>query len=304
MQTHQNSTVLEVVQEYVRRGWAVVPLNGKRPVYRNWTGLRLTHEDLPKHFARDENVGVLLGTASGNLVDVDVDHPAAIRLADRLLPPTGAVFGRASKPGSHRFYRISGPLPQTKRWVGPDGEVLLELRSTKAQTMFPPSIHPESGEVVAWERFEEPGEVTAEELVEACSRLAAATLLALAWPPRGSRHDTSLALSGFLLRRGWAEEEAAEFVRAVAEAANDEEVADRVRSTVTTARRLLEGGAATGLPTLKKQLGEEVVRKLEEWLAGGPQGGFWSFRSFRSFRSYGRSTSYKLKPPPSYPQRP
>ncbi len=258
---------LEAAREYVARGWAAIPLDGKRPLLQGWTKAELTPEDLRQHFRDDTNVGVLLGEPSRGLVDVDLDHSMALRLADRLLPPTEAVFGRPSKPGSHRLYRVRGPLPQTKRWWGLDGEGLVELRSTGTQTMFPPSTHP-SGERVRWEQEGEPAEVTSEELVDACSKLAAATLLVLSWPPQGSRHHVSLALAGFLLRRGWTEEEAAQFIEVIAEAAGDEEVRNRVRNAVTTARRLLEGRPATGLPRLREFLGERVVRCLEGWAPG------------------------------------
>ncbi len=263
-----HSNTLEVACEYVKRGWGVIPLESKKPLLSNWTKARLTPEDFPRYFRDGANVGILLGEPSGGLVDVDVDHLMALRLADRFLPATGALFGRASKPRSHRLYKMRGEVPTTRKWLTPSGEALVELRSTGAQTMFPPSVHP-SGELVEWERFGEPAEVAAEGLVAACSRLATAALLALHWPPRGSRHEGSLALAGWLLRKGWTEEEAAEFIRAVAEAAGDEEVADRVRSTVTTARRLLEGRPSTGLPRLQGLLGEGVVRRLEEWVARG-----------------------------------
>ncbi len=294
-----HSNAVEACRKYLERHWAVVPLDGKRPLLRDWPEVRLTIEELPHHFRDGANVGVLLGEPSGGLVDVDLDHPVALRLADHFLPRTGAVFGRPTKPRSHRLYRVLGPLPATRRWSTPDGGVLLELRSTGAQVMVPPSLHP-SGERVAWEMFGEPAEVTAEELVGACSRLATAALLALHWPSRGSRHEGSLALAGWLLRRGWGEEEVAEFVRAVAEAAGDEEARDRARNAATTARRLLEGRTATGWPRLRDLLGEQVVRRLEEWVGGTePAEGL---RSLRSLRSQSRTPPIRDPRLPELPQ--
>lgn len=50
------------------------------------------------------NIAIQLGPKSHGLTDVDLDCIEAIALAEFLLPPTDAIFGRKSKPGSHRLY--------------------------------------------------------------------------------------------------------------------------------------------------------------------------------------------------------
>src|SRR5262249_52506130 len=117
-----------------------------------------------------------------------LDCEEACRLADSFLPATHSVFGRASKPRSHRIYLIDGPAPACK-FVDPiikDKDVkdtLLELRGTTAkgtsglQTILPGSIH-ESGEAVDSAENGEPAVVTYDDLKRRVSALAVAALLA------------------------------------------------------------------------------------------------------------------------------
>jgi len=175
----------------------------------------------------DQNIGVLLGEPSNDLVDIDLDCDEAIRLAPKFLPKTGAVFGRKSRPRSHRLYVAPGA--KTKKFSCADA-MLVELRSTGAQTLFPPSVHPE-GEKIRWYRLDSFEEVDADDLVASCENLAAACLLVRRWPAKGSRQDIALALAGAMLRAELAAEFAERFIELVAKAAGDDEVDKRV-STV------------------------------------------------------------------------
>ena len=256
------------VAQYVERGWQLVVLRPreKRPLFEQWsTNPPSVTELLSLLDGRDDcNLGVLLGAPSGGLVDVDLDAPEARTLAAELLPKTGAVFGRRSAPGSHRLY-LAEPLPKSETFRGPDGRVLLELRSAGRQTMLPPSQHP-SGEIVTWENDAPPAKVRAEELRDACARLAAAALLVRYWPQPGSRQEAALALAGGLARLGWGVDSIATFVRIVAEAANDEEARKRAAAAVDTATKHREGLAVTGWRRLAELLGHDVVRVLRQWL--------------------------------------
>lgn len=210
------------------------------------------------------NVGLLMGLHSNGCVDVDLDTPEAVVLAPTFLPGTDAVFGRSSRPRSHRLYRVEGDVP-TRRFQDPDGKTLLELRSTGTQTIVPPSVHP-GGERVRWDVDGEPARINGAQLIRAVGRLAAAALLVRHWPEVGARHDTALALAGGLLRAGWQIDEAQQFVLAVAEAAGDEEAQDRLGGVPTTASRLATDTPATGWPRLALLLGKEVMEKVREFL--------------------------------------
>ena len=141
------SELLQAAQYYLRRGWMplYVPPGVKGPNQRGWEKLRLTETDLSKHFSRPGNIGIILGEASGNLVDVDLDCPEALELADQYLPPTPAVTGRPSAPQSHRWY--VSDVPATKQFRDPKTrKMIIELRSNGGQTLVGPSRHDETDE--------------------------------------------------------------------------------------------------------------------------------------------------------------
>jgi hypothetical protein len=86
--------------------------------------------DLPVYFnGQPQNIGVLLGEPSIGLIDVDLDHPRAVKLAPHFLPPTPMVFGRATKPRSHWVYRVTGPMA-TKKYRSKSAGMIVELRWT------------------------------------------------------------------------------------------------------------------------------------------------------------------------------
>lgn len=264
--TKQQPSVRQAAQNYIGRGFSVVPVpkGGKKPVVKAWTQGGFTENDIT------ENVGILCGALSGNLVDVDLDCPEAIEAACYFLPPTGMIHGRASNPKSHWWYVADVELP-TKRYKDADGRddsestTLVEYRTSGSQTLVPPSVHPE-GEAYVWERDGEPERVDAEELWQAVSYVAATSLLARHWPGEGSRHDCALAVAGLLLRGGLDENVVSDIVAYAAEIAGDEEAEERRRDVATTAAKLFAGESATGGPTLSKFMSEKGVGLLRDWL--------------------------------------
>jgi putative DNA primase/helicase len=188
---------------YLERGWQPIPIPGgtKAPRLKSWQDLRLMERDLDSYFQNGDNIGILLGEVSGDLLDVDLDAPQTLTVADTFLPTTARVHGRKSKPRSHRWYKSPG-LHQPKKFVDIDGTCLLEIRSNGQQTVVPPSFHP-SGEQLRWESEGVPAVVDRAALTRAVALVAAASLVARHWPNRGSRHEASLSLQGFLLRGGF-----------------------------------------------------------------------------------------------------
>lgn len=241
---------LDAARRYVRNGLTVVPIprGEKGPRIPGWQNLRLVDSDLPGYFSNGENLGVILGAASGGVVDADLDAPETLAVADFYLPKTGFVFGRASKLGSHRLF-VCDPAPPPQKFSAPDGTTLIELRSTGQQTVVPPSLHP-NGELYEFSEHGEPARVDANDLAWRARIIAATALLARHWPTQGQRHDAALALAGTLLRAAWSEEQVARLVEAVAMAAHDEELRGRVRDVISTGQRLAAGRAVTGTPSL------------------------------------------------------
>jgi hypothetical protein len=251
---------------YLSRGWAPVPIpwRDKNPGIPGWQNLRFTEETLEQHFGVRSNIGVLLGEPSGRLADVDLDCREALVTADFYLPDTGSRFGRASSYDSHRLFISSC---STKKFMDPlarekGNAMLVELRSTGCQTVFPNSVHKETGEQIEWICDNGPFEIDGAELTRLIGLVAASALIARYWP-RKARHEATLAFSGALMHSGWSLEQTEIFVKAVVEAATDEEATDRIsaaRETFTKQTR------TTGWPSLSKMLGEEVVSQVRDWL--------------------------------------
>jgi len=241
----------------------------KRCIVDGWQHLRITEEEIDNYFEPGANVGRQLGEASGSRVDVDLDCSETLALADALLPATRSIFGRVSTPRSHRLF--CAPDAQTVKFVDPDRRpdeaMLVELRSTGAQTMAPGSIHP-GGEAVEWAEDGEPAEIDADELRRQVAGVAAAALLVRLYPGQGSRHDYILALTG-ALARALPENEALRMLDAIARAAGDEEYRARRADLRSTLRRLAEEQPATGWPTLTRWLGEKRTACVREWLGCG-----------------------------------
>lgn len=138
---------MSALDHYLAAKWRLVPIPAgkKGPVDRDWPGRTYSRDKL----LASANVGVILGPASGDLVDVDLDCDEAITLAPTILPRT-LTSGRASKPRSHRWYRSHGiKLRQFRAPRSDGGSMLAELRGQGGQTVVPPSHHP-SGEPIEW----------------------------------------------------------------------------------------------------------------------------------------------------------
>ena len=263
----------ERARRYLLLGWAilVVPFMSKNPGYPGWQDTRLTEPELAAAFPEGKrlNIGVLLGPPSGNLADVDLDTWLAILLAGRFLPATHAIFGRPSARRSHHLFVVIGILKSTA-WRDPlaatndERGTLLEIRFS-GQTLLPGSTHP-SGEPVDWDEEGDVAEVTGEELLRACNRLAAAALFARHWPGAGNRHVAALALAGGLLRAGWSVDETVRFLGAVVTGAGDDEPVDRLRTVVTTAQTQEQGKPTTGWTRLSSLIDPKIIAASKQWL--------------------------------------
>lgn len=166
------TTAVDVALDYARRGWSPIPIpqKTKRPTLKDWQTLRLAEADIVRHFRGSCNVGVLLGEPSAWLIDVDLDHPLAVELADQFLPATGAEFGRDGKPRSHRLYVVTAPVETLKRQTT-GRTMIVELRSSGCQTVFPGSVHPK-GESIEWSADGEPAKIAPGLLIAAVNALA------------------------------------------------------------------------------------------------------------------------------------
>ena len=265
---------LTIAQNYIARGWSPIPVvyRDKRPdAGEGWGKLRLSEQSAPEYFNRQrQNIGVILGDASGGLVDIDLDCPEARDLAPHFLPDTDAIFGRSSHPKSHYLYCADGL--QTAQIKEPRTlKMLVELRSNSStdqpsQTVFPGSTHKETGERIEWCRDGAPAKIDSDELLGAVHRLAAATILARTFPADGGRHYATLALVGVLIRSGWTQAATVEFARNVRDVVGADPKKALAQMARDAGKRLAADKTLYGLPTLVEAFGESVVDRVGELL--------------------------------------
>jgi putative DNA primase/helicase len=176
-----------------------VPFRAKGPQLRGWQTLRISAEQVTHYFRDPTNIGVILGAASGGLVDIDIDCAEALALADSVLPVTRSIFGRPSKPRAHRIYRVAGLAPSLKFSDPITGEMLVELRGDKQdgspgmQTIFPGSVHP-TGEMIEFDEDGEPSLVEYETLKQQAAIIAGRSLMTRYYPGAVSREQIAAAL--------------------------------------------------------------------------------------------------------------
>lgn len=137
---------VEYARLYSQLGWALVPLDGKAPHFRNWPN---TTPDAPELAAgkwnawgEKYNMGVVLGPSGLAVLEDDSDDGRAwlLQLFGGRLPqvPTVESGGRSL----HLYFHDGGYKPAARGG--------LELRCGAQQVVVPPSVHPVSGRAYRW----------------------------------------------------------------------------------------------------------------------------------------------------------
>jgi hypothetical protein len=272
----QAQGAIDIARSYLTRTppWHPIPVPymQKKPDIKGWPKLNITLENVGKYFNSGRmNVGVQLGPKSSGLTDADLDCDEALVFASYFMPPTTAVFGRASNPRSHWLYYCDDPPEQAVIVFDDDqGKKILELRvgggSKGAQTVFPGSTHT-SGEAIAWDEAGEPPHASYGELHPGAVKVACATLLVRGWPGQGSRHTAALIVGGFLARVGWELEVIKEFISAVAKEAGDNEISNRVQAAEDSYENFARGDEHVyGFPKLQEMFGEDTAKLIAKWV--------------------------------------
>jgi hypothetical protein len=113
--------IVDEARKYRELGYAIVWLRSgdKRPKRKGWR----KRSDEPEQYDPGDAIGIQTGTASGNLVCIDLDDAKAVELADQYLPDTEMIEGRASRRRSHRWYKVTD-VPTSALSELPDGGIL------------------------------------------------------------------------------------------------------------------------------------------------------------------------------------
>lgn len=272
--TVANDTVLssdDSAIRYALLNWVPVQIapRSKKPIGGSaWQDIRPSLDEVLQWPAG--NVGVNLSPSG--LIDIDLDCPEAIAIAPFYLTGTNAwVFGRATAQRAHWIYAGTGTTAQHKDPIRPKDtkSMLIELRAN-GQTVFPGSVHKDTGELIAWAGTPggAPGAAPAD-LVPRVRTIAAAALLARYYPGAGARDDAAMALAGALARAGWPDEQADVFIAAVCTAAGCEDVKGKLGKVARARSKQEAGDPTTGWTRLGELLpgdGAKVIKCVRDWL--------------------------------------
>ena len=248
------SAVQQFAGHYIQNmEFSVVPLEPrqKKCFKDNWPALTFGIDD----FEADDNIG--LRSVNG-LVVIDDDFPdPAPECGDHFLPPTGSVYGRPRKPRSKRLYHCP-ELTKTLTYVGIKGEHLVQLR-VGLQDMCPPSVHPDTGELLQWDGpLLPPQTVALDDLVASARAYYAARLIAKYWPKR-NRHDLRNAYARVLLETlGLSDAVAVRVLEWACRLGGSDEkgIRDVAQAVSSTRAKLAAGQPATGARTVAAFLGD------------------------------------------------
>lgn len=274
-------TIIHAAKTYLDRGWQPVPVEPhSKAAVPHWETIDVNHNNVLQHFTEANNIGIRLGPRSRNILDTDIDMPAALAIAARLLPATGMITGRDGKPRSHYFYvsnlceiddrgHIAFKHPVTR-------QTIIEIRfgggGHNAQTLVPPSVHDKTGEPIVFYEKGDPAYVDGPTLVRIVTKIAVAAIILECYPESGlqARHDYWMVWDGFLSRCGWEQAEREEFIELVATEAGDDDVRDRT----LIARHTDKKTRVPGLPKLRELVGEKLANGINSWLRSVEENAF------------------------------
>lgn len=144
-------SVLDAALAYSVAGLSVIPCRGKRCSLANWKAHQTRRADVIEvtHWHEAgllENVAVVCGAVSGNLVVLDLDGDDAVEAFDDRFPGfLGSTYTvrTGSGHGLHA-YVVCDDVPSTTRTIGsPVGNI--EVRANGCYVVAPPSVHPATG---------------------------------------------------------------------------------------------------------------------------------------------------------------
>jgi hypothetical protein len=146
-----SENILSAALSYVEKGFSVLPLKGKRPALSSWSEFqqKAATPDMIRAWHQAgllENVGIICGGVSGNLVVLDLDGAAGHPAFAATFPALAATYTVTSGGGlgKHVYWRVEKLPAAIKAMNIPIGN--LEICAEGRQVVAPPSIHPITGQ--------------------------------------------------------------------------------------------------------------------------------------------------------------
>jgi len=151
------SSMLSVAETLFTHGYTPLRLEPgeKAAKAAGWTTHTPTAQSIKRDFGRPSNMGIRTGDAAGDNtflvgIDVDVDDPKLIRCVERAIGERVPV--KRGKKGATYFIRLDRELRTHKISLKRDGKnkQAIDILARGAQTVVPPSIHPETNAPYRW----------------------------------------------------------------------------------------------------------------------------------------------------------
>lgn len=259
---------LQLAKDYLVKGFPIipVPLGSKAPIVSGWPTLEITTANVGQYFSlASSNIAIALGRDGTNFVDMDLDADDAIHFSKSLAADTACIYGRTTRPSSHRLYKLNGEAAVPLKFELPSGEMIVEVRGKGQLSILPSSVHPE-GDSYVYDKDAPPTSVNYERIKHGATMIAVCVLCVRCWPAKGSRNTAALALSGLLFKAGASLDDAKLILKHVSEWVGDEEANSRVQTAVDTWKKGQNGEKITGISALRDLFGDPAVSRLRQWL--------------------------------------
>lgn len=150
-------TLQPIAIQLLRNGFTPLHISpdGKMPKHMGWQHETPTEESLTRQFARPSNIGVRLGDVQKDgtcliAIDVDIEEHSLIRCVERALGERVPV--KRGKKGATYILRLDREYKTHKIYWTRDGnkKAAIDVLCKGAQTVIPPSIHPETKQPYQW----------------------------------------------------------------------------------------------------------------------------------------------------------
>ncbi len=163
-------TIKESVKQYREMGLNVIPVKTKekRPDLVSWTQYHT--EPFTGDFSESQNIAVVCGKISQNLIVVDIDNPDS-SLIDRIYPKAleNTLVVKSGSGGHHIYLRVY-ELPKTLR-LNNDDKVHIDIQSNGVIAVLPPSVHPNGNHYEIVSKTNEIKQLTQSDLEEIFTNL-------------------------------------------------------------------------------------------------------------------------------------
>ncbi len=130
----------KALAQYRRCKFIAIPLNDKRPFFKNWTDIDHTPHDTKVFDGR--NIGLLTGRASKiTVLDIDLQDGGVVHWnkIKKLFPPIETPMVATPGKGIHLYFKYNPKLPSTSKLHLNHTTIGWDLLNDGRQVVAPPS---------------------------------------------------------------------------------------------------------------------------------------------------------------------